>query len=82
MFILNPRSANMLKKIYCILKAEPETISGFADFVKELEKSDSICIFDTEGFKRHIQKLYITDDEITFVLKNGIELEIEKQEVP
>ncbi len=39
MFILNPRSANMLKKIYCILKAEPETISGFADFVKELENS-------------------------------------------
>lgn len=50
--------------------------------VKELEKSDSICTFDTEGFKKHIQKLYITDNEITFVLKNGIELEIEKQEVP
>ena len=50
--------------------------------VKELEKSDSICTFDTEGFKRHIRKLYITDNEITFVLKNGIELEIEKQEVP
>ena len=39
MFIPNPRSVNMLKKLYCILKAEPETISGFADFVKELEKS-------------------------------------------
>ena len=49
--------------------------------VKELEKSDSICTFDTEGFKRHIQKVYITDNEITFVLKNEIELEIEKQEV-
>jgi len=39
MFIPNPRSASMLKKIYCILRAEPETISGFADFVKGLEKS-------------------------------------------
>lgn len=39
MFIPNLRSANMLKKIYCLFRAEPETISGFADFVKELENS-------------------------------------------
>ena len=39
MFIPNLRSVNMLKKIYCLFKAEPEEISGFADFVKELEKS-------------------------------------------
>lgn len=39
MFIRNPRSANMLSKIYCLFRAEPEEISGFADFVKEVRDS-------------------------------------------
>ncbi len=39
MFIRNPRSANMLRKIYCLFRAEPEEISGFADFVKEVRGS-------------------------------------------
>ena len=38
MFIRNPRSANMLRKIYCLFRAEPEEISGFADFEKEVRE--------------------------------------------
>lgn len=38
MFIRNLRSANMLRKIYCLFRAEPEEISGFADFVKEVRE--------------------------------------------
>lgn len=59
-----------------------EIISETRGIIKELENSDFICNFDSENFKRYTQKIYITDDVITFILKNGIELEIEKQEVP
>ena len=57
-------------------------ITDTKELVKDLEKSGSVCTFDTESFKKYIEKIYITDNEIIFVLKNGIELEIEKQEVP
>ncbi|MBE7049100.1 MAG: hypothetical protein E7393_07085 [Ruminococcaceae bacterium] len=57
-------------------------ISDTKMLVKELEKNESISIFDSDGFKQNIQKILMSDNEITFVLKNGIELEIEKQEVP
>jgi len=51
MFIPNPRNVNMLKKIYCIFRTEPETISGFADFVKELEKSNILSeVFSMKKF--------------------------------
>lgn len=43
MFIPNLRSVNMLKKIYCLFRAEPEEISGFADFVKKIE-NDGILL--------------------------------------
>lgn len=38
MFIRNLKSANMLRKIYCLFSVEPGEISGFADFEKELEE--------------------------------------------
>ena len=47
MFIRSQRSANMLKKIYCLFRAEPEEISGFADFEREVrERQIQLEVFD------------------------------------
>lgn len=80
MFIRSLKSADMLEKIYCLFKSEPEVISGFAGLEKEFKALPEPVSFETlemepllepagraEFFncmKREKNALLITDTEL------------------
>lgn len=80
---LDKSTMDLRKKKSVILHSNKydDIISKTRKIIREMESACAISKFDTEGFKNLISRIEVENETITFILINGMGLEVRKKEV-